>query len=284
VERIYYSNGLIQSYESSLRLAFSQPTLRLTRRPPKQASDFSVEIESPQRYVASDDHSGQIPIADVLTSAVWPETFYFSFRATFALWAVTPSKPRSHILDHASLTIFQELAAGELGPCFRADWDPRAAQDAKSKHAQPHWHFVQRPDRIESIVRTLVAPSGAFAPEMGTELFSGLAELDKFHFAMTPLWDESNTQSIKTVFATKDFEKWFDRLAHYIATQLAYVCDRSRSRTASANEFVADQESVPNEVLAGTERSNNPSEEVPKQQNHGRILSDDSKTAPSPSY
>jgi hypothetical protein len=37
------------------------------------------------------------------------------------------------------------------------------------------------------------------------------------------------------------------------------------------------------EVLAGTERSNNPSEEVPKQQNHGRILSDDSKTAPSPS-
>jgi hypothetical protein len=37
------------------------------------------------------------------------------------------------------------------------------------------------------------------------------------------------------------------------------------------------------EVLAGTERSNNPSEEVPKQQNHGRILSDDSKTAPPPS-
>ena len=37
------------------------------------------------------------------------------------------------------------------------------------------------------------------------------------------------------------------------------------------------------EALAGTERSNNPPEEVPKQQNHGRILSDDSKTAPSPS-
>src|ERR1039457_3034423 len=37
------------------------------------------------------------------------------------------------------------------------------------------------------------------------------------------------------------------------------------------------------QVLAGTERSNNPSEEVPEQQNHGRILSDDSKTAPSPS-
>ena len=37
------------------------------------------------------------------------------------------------------------------------------------------------------------------------------------------------------------------------------------------------------EVLAGTERRNNPSEEVPEQQNHGRILSDDSKTAPSPS-
>jgi hypothetical protein len=50
-----------------------------------------------------------------------------------------------------------------------------------------------------------------------------------------------------------------------------------------SQQLLTQGKAFEDQVLAGTERSNNPSEEVPEQQNHGRILSDDSKTAPSPS-
>lgn len=243
MSRIPYTEGLIQSCEKSLKAAFAQPTLRLSRRPAKQAGDFTVEIDDPQRFATADVDSAKQPVADVLTPSVWPGSYYFAFKANFVLWAPAASKARAHILDHASITVFQELAAGELGPCFRADWDPRAVMDSASDHAQPHWHFVQRPDRLEGIVRTLIAPTGEFSAEVNAQIFTGLPDLDRFHFAMSPLWDPKKNPSQKISFDSSDFEKWFDKLAQYIATQLAYICTKSRSTTATVKDFIAESSS-----------------------------------------
>jgi hypothetical protein len=257
--RIRYSEGLIHSCERSLRSAFQQPTLRLTRRVQRQVGDFNVEIEDPQRFATADEDSAQQPIAGVLTEAVWKETFWFNFKATFVLWAPTSSSARSHIMDHASITVFQDLAAGELGPCFRADWDPRAVQDGTSTHAQPHWHFVQRPETIESIIRTLTAPTGEFNPENKSEIFVGVAELSRFHFAMSPLWHESDKVPHKTWFDSDAFESWFANLVDYIAKQLVYVCGKSRGSIA-LKAFAAEATLPPDqaEVQSLTEFGNDP--------------------------
>jgi len=110
------------------------------------------------------------------------------------------------------------------------------AADQQSKHAQPHWHFVQSPQRIGDIARTLMRPSGEtseFSPEQTTELFSGLVDCGKFHFAMTSMWEKSETPPYKKrLFDSGDFPEWFKSLTNYIAGQIAYLVSHMPSEAA----------------------------------------------------
>jgi hypothetical protein len=159
--------------------------------------------------------------------------FYFGFVATFEIRA------SGYTLQHASISVFHDIFAGDLAPLFRAEWDQKAAADATSEHAQPHWHFTQSPERIGSIVRTLINPSTEFSPEREGDIFAGLADSGKFHFAMTSLLEESQAVGYKELFEASDFARWFRNLTKYIAAQIAYIV--SKAPPAPASEFVPDE-------------------------------------------
>lgn len=149
-------------------------------------------------------------------------TFWFGFVAAFR-----QEQSEKHSLQHASLPVFHEIA-GELVPLFRAEWDQLAASSTNSEHAQPHWHFVQRPERIERVVLNSMAPSTDavqdFSPPAESELFRGLVDCGRFHFAMTSLWEKSNNPPYKKrLFETDDFMLWFDSLTRYIAEEIGYL-------------------------------------------------------------
>lgn len=222
---IRYSQGLIQSLEVSLRSAFN-PSLILNRRPAKPGPAFQISVQEGDKIAQTDEGSEQE--VKILLANGNPSSFYFGFASTFDIIA------HEYTLQHSSLTVFHDI--GELTPLFRADWDPRAASDATSEHAQPHWHFVQRPESIESIVRMMISPSTEFAPEQTSELFAGLADCGKFHFAMSPLWDQHIKPSYKQIFDSDDFRMWFENLANYIAGQIAYIIKKAPS--ATPREFV----------------------------------------------
>src|SRR5205807_10661737 len=128
------------------------------------------------------------------------------------------------------------IYGGELVPLFRAEWDRVASEDADSPHAQPHWHFVQSPRRVESVIRDL-ATTREFSGEGGGSLFACLADSGKIHFAMTRLWDGPNASCHKQGFESEGFVKWFDALARYIGGQISYVAKKYPSIT----EFRPDQ-------------------------------------------
>ncbi len=149
-------------------------------------------------------------------------TFWFSFVAAFR-----QEQSEKHSLQHASLPVFYNIA-GELVPLFRAEWDQLAASCTNSTHAQPHWHFVQRPARIERIVMDFMSSSSQtvreFAPDRESEVFPGLVDCGRFHFAMTSLWEKpDDTLYKKRLFDTDSFPKWFDSLTTYVAEQVAYL-------------------------------------------------------------
>jgi len=149
-------------------------------------------------------------------------TFYLGFEAVFNADAIV-----KYFLHSASISIFHNIV-GDVMPLFRAEWHEDDASSATSNHAQPHWHFVQRPERIERVVRNAgPAVSGElpdFVPEHKSELFSRLADCSKFHFAMTTLWrDRSATHK---VFEDNEFLEWFAGLTKYIAGQIQYVVDK----------------------------------------------------------
>src|ERR1039457_3132445 len=104
---------------------------------------------------------------------------------------------------------------------------PKGASDATSDHAQPHWHFVQSPKRIEGIVRALVGETTEFSPEPENDIFAGIADCGKLHFAMTALWSDKRVSTHKELFDSADFPKWFASLTKYIAGQIAYVVSKS---------------------------------------------------------
>jgi len=210
---IIYDESLIQSLEKSLRSAFKQPSLQLTRRPKNPGSRFISSLAHGGKNVLTDDGPDQM-VMEIVTTTGEPSVFYFGFIADFVLTT------RVHIVQHASLSVFHEIC-GELVSFFRAEWDQLAAADSVSEHAQPHWHFVQHPERIAGIARTLLSQSGDFAPQQNGELFGGLIDCGMFHFAMVSLSDK-NTPSHKHIFQD-DFRIWFEKLCKYTAGQIAYL-------------------------------------------------------------
>ena len=224
---ISYSEGLIQSLERSLRSAFNQPYLRLTRKPHRPGGGFYVFVEKGEKDAQTDDGREQTVTA-ILSAEGQPTSFYFAFVTTFDIFT------RGYILQHASLIVFHDVYAGELTPLFRAEWDYVAASDTTSKHAQPHWHFVQRPERIERIVRTIISPPLNFKVEEQGEIFGGLADCGRIHFAMTSLGPLQ-----KQVFQSDNFRKWFESLTNYISEQIEYLI--SKAPAAAVRDFVADE-------------------------------------------
>jgi len=220
VAGIPYSQGLVISLEKSLRSAFNQPDLRLLRKPGKSGTEFSITLEKGDK-LAQADGGRQLRVMSVITSDQMQTAFYFGFVATFEIQASV------YTLQHASISVFHDILAGDLAPLFRAEWDQKAASDVTSEHAQPHWHFVQSPGRIGAFVRTLVTPSTDFSPENETDMFAGIADCGKIHFAMTSLL---NTPPIyKELFQASDFSKWFANLTKYIASQITYIVAKAPS-------------------------------------------------------
>lgn len=167
-EEIHYNDSLIRSLEDGLRSAFKQPNLRLNRKSSRHAGPLFISIVDADRTAAGDEGSEEAT-SEILLTNDERSGFYFGCRARFDL---ATSK---YLLQHASLMVFQNIM-DELVPLFRADWDKQAASDAGSKHAQPHWHFVQRPESIERIVRTVISPTEDFSPERSSVCFGGLAD------------------------------------------------------------------------------------------------------------
>jgi hypothetical protein len=213
---IAYGESLVQALEKSLRSEFHQPHLRLTRKPTHAGSAFNVSLERGDRIVQMIDGTGQ-HVLEILIDEGTSSTFYFSVAATFELYT------SKYALQHASISVFHDIYAGELTPLFRAEWDPRAASDSTSEHAQPHWHFVQSPKRIEGLVRTLISQPREFQPEPESEIFAGLVDCGKFHFAMTSLLETQGRAPHKQLFDATAFPKWFASLTKYIAGQIAYI-------------------------------------------------------------
>lgn len=222
-EPINYSPSLVQSLEKSLRFAFNK-RLTLTPKPKNAGNRFSVSLRDGDKTDASGYLVQNILIDDKGTS------FYFSFAASFQIVA------QDYSLEHSSLAVFHDML--ELIPLFRAEFDPRNALDPASEHAQPHWHFAQRPEDIEFIVRTLIGEPAAFDPGRKSDLFGDFADSTKFHFAMSPLWEKGKPLSHKQVFETADFPQWFDSLTKYVAGQIAYIIKKAPS---AAKDFIPEK-------------------------------------------
>lgn len=234
------SESLIQQMEGSLKSAFKQPHVRLTRPSNRRSTEFRVQLnEDTNTRRAYDNRAVGCVVLEIVTRDDVHSGFWFGFAAEFA-----QQRSERLSLRNASLPVFYDIG-GELVPQFRADWDQEDAQRRLTTHAQPHWHFVLSPERIERIVQTLSEVPGVtrdFAPERKSELFTGLADCGKFHFAMSSLWDEKGVLPLKTLFRSDDFPKWFDALTTYIAGQITYLVSRAPS---------PKREFEPGEVLCG---------------------------------
>lgn len=238
---IPYGVGLILSLRGSLSSAFNRPVI-LNTKPHNPGGEFAVSLTESDKFAQTNEGSEQL-VCEIRDADSQPSGFYFGFAATFELFDLggreegeRRATPHKYMLQHASLQVFHDI--GELLPLFRAEWDQKAASDTKSDHAQPHWHFVQRPERIERIVRMLISPPTEFAPEEESELFAGYADSGKFHFAMSPLWDKNKESSHKQLFESADFQKWFASLTKYVAGQIAYLV--KKAPPAVAKEFVPE--------------------------------------------
>lgn len=236
---VHYSQSLIQKLEESLRSAFNQPLLRLTR-PARSGSEIRVTLADGQKIVPMEEASVQL-VVEILTGDQRRSSFWFGFVAVFGLAEI-----KKYTLQHSSLMVFHDIG-GELVPLFRAEWDQLDASNEESKHAQPHWHFVQNPERIEGLIRSLSRPSPAvtneFSPEQDSKLFSGLADCGQFHFAMTSLWEKSETPPYKKrLFDSDDFPKWFKNLTNYVAGQIDYLVSHMPAAAAQTTRVFVPTE------------------------------------------
>jgi hypothetical protein len=216
---VEYTSKLVRRLEGILRAAFGQTSLILAA-PTKRGAGFHVRLTGNSRTAHMDDGPEQ-EVAEIIVDKRHSD-FWFSFDAAFVTVAVLDQ----YELQDVGIGVFHDIA-GELVPLFRADWHRLDAM-GNSGHAQPHWHFVQRPARIEGIVRVLESSIGGitrdFAPESQTELFAGLIDCGMIHFAMTSLWEkEEDPPYMKRVFDSDDFPKWFANLTKYIAGQIALL-------------------------------------------------------------
>jgi hypothetical protein len=226
---VQYDEYLIRKLEKSLRDSFNQPLLSLTRAGTKRGAERGTkrgaEIRITLTYgssTARTDDGTEYSVYEVLTDDNRRSGFWFGFVAVF-----TQIDFKKHGLHHASLLVFHDIKR-ELVPLFRAEWDRDAASSEASKHAQPHWHFVQNPGRIERLIQALASPPGGaveeFAGDRDAGLFDGIADCGRIHFAMTSLWEKSETPPyIKQQFDSTNFPKWFNNLANYISGQITYI-------------------------------------------------------------
>ena len=225
---IAYKRQLVMVLEKHLQQAFNphlsltKPDLRKTR-----IAELRVFVENYDREI-EDDGGHMHRTKAILGPDKVESDFFVSFLGIFRY------NIENVCLQHASLSVFHDLIAGEPVPIFRAEWDALAASDAGSTHAQPHWHFVQSPSRIERIVRSLSNASMEFSASENGDLFQGTVDLGRFHFAMTSLGPKPG-DSHKEVFSADDFTAWFHHLVTYIASQIDYV--RSKSPGATTANF-----------------------------------------------
>jgi len=217
---VHYSAGLIQRLEKILRATLN-PHAVLTKNPHK-VGPFHISLANEEKH-AQTDNGSDYRVLEILSDGK-PTVFYFAFFAAFGL-----ADSEKNVLLSSSLAVFHDIYAGELAPLFRAEWDYEAAVSPDSKHAQPHWHFVQSPARLEKIMRSASSEPHDFAVEPAS-LFTGLADCGKVHFAMTSL-------SKKAVFAG-DFADWFEALATLIADQINYILRKAPATVMG--EFTPD--------------------------------------------
>jgi hypothetical protein len=219
---VEYSEGLVKFLERSITSSFNPQYLQLTRKRDNTWDDFYVEVTGSPAIAHRDDGSPQ-HVFEIRTSDGSSTSFYLGFVALFRLTSST----HKHSLQHASLSVFHDI--GDIVPLFRAEWDELAALSETSKHAQPHWHFVQSPARIERIVRSFLQPADEatdFAPSgQESEIFSGLADCGKFHFAMTSLGDGQ----FRHMFDSEEFQRWFAALTGYVGDQIDYLAKKTHS-------------------------------------------------------
>ena len=230
VPTIAYKQKLVRVLEKDLQTAFN-PHLTLIKPTlgRKRTVELRVFIENWDREV--EDDGGNVHYTKAILGADSLESdFYVSFLCIF----------RHHVegvcLQHVSLSIFYDLIAEELVPVFRAEWDALAASDAGSRHAQPHWHFVQSPSRIERIVKNFSTARMEFSAPEDCGLFQEVIDLGRFHFAMASLWPKRG-HSHKEVFSADDFTAWFASLVEYVANQIDYI--RSKSTRAAGVNFTS---------------------------------------------
>jgi len=234
VEGILYDNELIKALERSLGSAFNRP-VQLNRKPSerigKRIGSFTVSPVDGDTYAYTNEGTERL-VSEIRNSEGTPSGFFFTFAATFKQKTLD-----QYALQHSSLQVFHEI--GDLIPLFRAEWDQVATSAKESDHAQPHWHFVQRPNRIEEIVRSVMGQSNEFAPYEPSQLFAGYADCGHFHFAMSPLWEKDNPNAYKQDFESSDFPLWFDNLTKYVASQIAYIM--MKAPPTPMKEFVPEE-------------------------------------------
>lgn len=209
--------------EKSLRSAFHQPNIGLTKRPHKPG-DFYVQLESGQGRTASTNDGVEQTVVQILDEHSEGTAFFFGFVGLFV-----PAPENRYCLKHASLSVFHDII-GDPVPLFRAEWDEIAASTPEAKHAQPHWHFVQSPRNIESILRTLTGTSGQPSEFTPGFLFPSLPDCGDIHFAMTSL----GTPEYRCLFDSGEFEKWFEGMTAYVGGQIAYIVGKTRPLSAAA--------------------------------------------------
>lgn len=207
-QRVYLSQNLIRSLETSLRLfnsrvrLFVSPTNRVALREP--TSDLEIDGDY---------------IAEVFTRTGAPTPLFFSFDATF----FKHEDEQAPSLRTASLKVLHRITS-DYTPLFRAEWDE---QDATSttEHAQPHWHFTQEPERIAQIARRLLRPAEVveFVPDEPQRVLPPLIDCGKIHFAMISPWGKNEPLTEKHLFNSDDFPRWFAGLSGYLASQIDHV-------------------------------------------------------------
>jgi hypothetical protein len=228
---VIYTKELIKALENSLRSAFNQPYISLTKQP-RKAGDFYVQLESGATATTNDGVDQTV--VEILSRDHDGTTFYFGF---VGLFVPAPEKSK-YYLRHASLSVFHNII-GDPIPLFRADWDEQAASDDTAPHAQPHWHFVQNPRNIESILRTLMGTSGQPSEFNPGFLFPSLPDCADIHFAMTSL----GTPGYRVVLNSGEFEQWFAGMTAYVGSQIAYIVSKKSAPTTTATvvDFVPYQ-------------------------------------------
>lgn len=125
---------------------------------------------------------------------------------------------------------------------LRAEWsNEKPKEDAKHKHAQPHWHihsYKMEELKIDSIhkedkqtIEKLMQESIARANPLNTSVTnSTLSETKipmlKFHLAMVADWDIKIDSAVGKELTNEALKQWLPQCLEYIREQLEYILSR----------------------------------------------------------